>query len=57
MNQQKNIYGVDQELGGGELPLSCMHGEGNRPPRKKKNCKCPGRGGGVMVTSQLLNHA
>ena len=32
----KNVYEVDQELGGGKLSLSACLGVGNRPPRKKK---------------------
>ena len=59
MYQQKSIYEIDQELGGKELSLSCMHGVGNRPPRNKSPRVCPasGGGGGGMVTNQLLNHA
>ena len=32
----KNIYEVNQELGGGELSLSACPRVGNRPLRKKK---------------------
>ena len=46
MYQQKNIYEVDQELGGGELSLSACRGWGiDLPPRKKKKLQIP-RGGG-----------
>ena len=31
----KNVYVVDQKLGGGELSLSACLGVGNRPPGKK----------------------
>ena len=43
---EKIVYEVDQVLGGGELSLPVYPGVGNRPPRKKKNCKSPvgGRG-------------
>ena len=46
----KNVYDVDLELGGGEFSLSACLGVGNKPPRKKENCKstagvCLGRGG------------
>ena len=62
MYQQKNIYEVDQELGGGELSLSACRGWGiDLPPRKKKKLQIPRGGGGMpgeggMVKSQLLNH-
>ena len=46
MYQQKSIYEIDQELGGKELSLSCMHGVGNRPPRNKSPRVCPASGGG-----------
>ena len=45
----KNVYEVDQELGGGELSLSTCPGMGNRPPRKKKNCKSPGCAQGAWL--------
>ena len=32
----KNLYEVDQELGGRELPPSACPDVGNRPPGKKK---------------------
>ena len=51
----KNVYEVDQELGGGELFLSACAGVGNRPPRKKK-LQIPGgvpRGEWLQVK---LNH-
>ena len=48
----KNIYEVNQELGGGELSLSACPRVGNRPLRNKKIKNpwgvCRGRG---MVTS------
>ena len=45
----KNVYEVDQELGGEELSLSTCPGVGNRPPSKKKIANP--RGG--MVTSKI----
>lgn len=45
----KNVYEIDQELGGGELPLSMCPGMGNRPARKKKVANAQGyarEGGG-----------
>ena len=56
----KNICEVDQELGGGELPLSACPGVGNRPQKKEKKCKFPGGlpGGGRWAWLQLkLNNA
>ena len=50
---QKNVYEVDQELGCGELSPSACPGLGNRPPRKKKNCKSPVICPGGMVTVQI----
>ena len=43
----KNVYEVDQELGGRELSLSVCPGVRNRPPRKKKEVNPRGcaRGG------------
>lgn len=38
----KNVYEIDQELGGGELPLSMCPGMGNRPARKKKVANAQG---------------
>ena len=54
----KNVYEIDQELGGGELPLSMCPGVGNRPARKKKVANAQGYGGGGvgggnMVTCQI----
>ena len=55
----KNVYEIDQELGGGELPLSTCPGVGNRPARKKKVANAQGYagggggGGGNMVTCQI----
>ena len=50
----KNVYEVHQELGVGELSLSGCPGVGNKPPRKKKNCKSPGVClGGGKVTSKI----
>ena len=52
----KNVYEIDQELGGGELPLSMCPGVGNRPARKKKVANAQGYaggGGGNMVTCQI----
>ena len=45
----KNVYEVDQELGGGESSLSVCPGVGNRPPIKKK-LQLPEGG---MVTSTI----
>ena len=42
----KNVYEIDQELGGGELPLSTCPGVGNRPARKKKVANAQGYAGG-----------
>ena len=44
----KNVYEIDQELGGGELPISMCPGVGNRPARKKKvaNAQVYAGGGG-----------
>lgn len=42
----KNVYEIDQELGGGELPLSMCPGVGNRPARKKKVANAQGYAGG-----------
>ena len=53
----KNVYEVHQELGVGELSLSGCPGVGNKPARKKKNCKSPGvclEGARLQVK---LNHA
>ena len=54
----KNVYDVDLKLGGGEFSLSACPGVGNRPPRKKGNCKstagvCLREGGGGIFTSQF----
>lgn len=55
----KNVYEIDQELGGGELPLSMCPGMGNRPARKKKVANSQGYaregggGGGSMITCQI----
>ena len=49
----KNVYEVDQELGGGELSLSACAGVGNRPPRKKKITNPRGCAPGGMVTSKI----
>ena len=35
MDVAKNVYKVDQNLGGGELSFSACPRVGNRPPRKK----------------------
>ena len=49
----KNVYEVDQKLGGGELSLSACPGVGNTTSKKEKYCKflgvCPGGGGEVTV--------
>ena len=42
----KNVYEIDQELRGGELPLSMCPGVGNRPARKKKVANAQGYAGG-----------
>ena len=52
----KNVYDVDLKLGGGEFSLSACPGVGNRPPRKKGNCKstagvCLREGGGHLYKS------
>ena len=57
----KNVYDVDLKLGGGEFSLSACPGVGNRPPRKKGNCKstagvCLREGGGASLQVNL-NHA
>ena len=51
----KNVYVVDQKLGGGKLSLSACPGVGNRPPGKKNIANPWGcaRGGGGMVTSKI----
>ena len=55
----KNVYEIDQELRGGELPLSMCPGVGNRPARKKKVANAQGYagggggGGGNMFTLQI----
>ena len=58
----KNVYDVDLKLGGGEFSLSACPGVGNRPPRKKGNCKstagvCLREGGGGASLQVNLNHA
>ena len=45
----KNVYEVDQEVGGGELSLSLCPGEGNKKIANFRGCA---RGWG-MVTSQI----
>ena len=58
----KNVYEIDQELGGGELPLSMCPGVGNRPARKKKVANAQGYAGGggtwlhVKLNQALLFH-
>ena len=49
----KNVYEVDQELGGGELSLSMCPGMGNRPPRKEKNANPRGCAQGGMITCRI----
>ena len=52
----KNVYEIDQELGGGELLLSTCPGVGNRPARKKKVANPQGYawgGGGSMVRCEI----
>ena len=55
----KNVYEVDQKLGGGELSLSACPGVGNTTSKKEKYCKflgvCPGGGGGKLQLK--LQHA
>ena len=46
----KNVYEVDQELGGGELSPSVRPEVGNRPPQKKNLANARSRG---IVTSQI----
>ena len=52
----KNIYEVDRELGGGELPPSACPWMGNRPPKKKKIAIPGGVPGGAWLRAKL-NHA
>ena len=53
----KNVYEVDQKLGGGELCLSACPGVGNRPPRKENiaNPRGCAREGGAMVTVKIAD--
>ena len=52
----KNVYEVDQKLGGGELCLSACPGVGNRPPRKENIVNPRGCArGGAMVTVKIAD--
>ena len=49
----KNVYEVDQELGGGELSVSACAEWGIDLQERKKNYKSPGVCPGGMVTSEV----
>ena len=49
----KNVYVVDQKLGGGKLSLSACLGVGNRPPGKKNIANPRGCTRGGMATGKI----
>ena len=51
----KNVYVVDQKLGGGELSLSACPGVGNRPPGKKNIANPQGYARGGWLQVKLLH--